>query len=136
MNHGTITLRSGAWVWSYERGTTIVLRHLERSGDEMQLFCPSGELTDSMAVRLVLDPNVRIWTDEDGIQWRISTAYVPAGRFAPELPDFPDQPDQFTLEFDGGAECRRVEVPITLDLGDLRNEELQQLLRQAERQRQ
>lgn len=134
MNHGTITLRSGTWTWSYDGDGVILLRHAERSGNEMRIFFPNEGLSNEVVARLARDPDVRVWTDDDGVQWQVSTAFFAAGRFAPELPDSPDQPDSVTLEFDRDEEYRAVKVPITLDLGDLTHQELQDLLRQAESQ--
>ena len=134
MTHGTITLRSGMWAWSRQVDGLIIFRHAERSGDEMRVFFPSGRLTDDTVTRLARDPDVRIWTDDGGVQWQVSIALFSAGAIAAEMPDFPDQPDHVTLEFDSQDQYCAIEVPITLDLGDITHSELQDLLREAEAQ--
>src|SRR5690606_31080263 len=75
MRSGTIELTSGRWDWTLLpqwAGSTVVFQHRNRILDEMRNWIPDREVTPEQVQELALDPLERVWTDVDGLRWRIS----------------------------------------------------------------
>ena len=74
-----IRLESGRWYSRVERdarGTEhLCLSNAERPGDSMRVRVPFSwrDLNEEAIRELARDPEVRLWTDALGIQWRIAT---------------------------------------------------------------
>ncbi|MEX2570943.1 MAG: hypothetical protein WD737_06530 [Gemmatimonadota bacterium] len=129
-SQGTVRLRSGQWDWTLRpqrAGVAVVYHHRRRVSDELRAWSPEAELTQDGAADLALDPLERIWSDPDGIVWRIHV----------ELPsDWGRQKsgngkETVLLVFSYGTITRMISVPADLRVGDLTNLELIDLFRDS-----
>lgn len=73
-----IRLESGRWYARVEEDTGgrehLYLSSAERPSDSMRRSLPFSwrDLDDEALVELARDPELRLWTDEHGLQWRIA----------------------------------------------------------------
>lgn len=122
---GHIILRSGRWgrrVEAFEQQDTLELFDPNSPGNKMRIPLPFSwrQLPDSHIQELARDPEVRLWSDEYGIPWRIAMV-GPGTRY-----EYPLQ--RRYLVFDSAqAWAGIVEPPEGLLIGDLKNDELKEL---------
>jgi hypothetical protein len=131
MTNGTITLPSGQWDWVQTRGalgTMIHLRHSRKPEDEMTAWSPLPHVSDLEVREIARDPLDRLWSDADGVVWRLSLEVRPGDADATR-----PEPGSGTLSlhFRRGSLSRRVEVPAETSLGVLAHGDLVRLFQRS-----
>lgn len=126
---GTLNLPSGRWAWiAYERGdfVNVSFQYLERSADLMEAAIGKFEFASESVEDMGRSPSVRWWHDlNTDIIWelRVQVRAVPA-----RIPSFARQELVFHHI---GMEPRRVLLPVDAHLGELTDEQIRQLNRNA-----
>lgn len=131
MTNGTITLPSGQWDWVQSRGalgTMIHLRHCRKPDDEMTAWTPLPQVNDREVREIARHPLDRLWSDADGMVWRLSLELKPdeCSTRRPELGS-----GMLTLHFRRGPLSRRVDVPPETSLGTLGHGDLLRLFKRS-----
>jgi hypothetical protein len=126
---GTLSLPSGRWAWiAYERGdfVNVSFQHLERSADLMEAAVDKFDFATGVVDEMGREPLVRWWHDlTTDIIWelRVRTRAVPA-----RIPGFARRELVFHHV---GMDPRRVLLPVGACLGELTDDEIRQLNRNA-----
>lgn len=127
---GTLELASGRWAWvAFERGdfVRVSFQHLGRNADLMEAVIGRFDFTESAVEEIGRTPAVRWWHDEaTDIMWelRVQLRTIPA-----RIPGFARRELVFAHV---GMEPRYVLLPTETQLGELTNEQLRFLGRNAQ----